>query len=396
MGALDIEGCFTHCRTHCAQNGCDYVCPSKLDDFIVSFFEVGGFDDVCDYPVTGPIVERLPIYIPNILHGSGRIVPFDRKVLAVPLYKFVHHQGKQYGSFVRTAEELRSLFQIDAKAEIIVISSGPDQNLENFWEHFEAERVVDALLPLGISGITIPNFSYFLDAPRTEILYNFRRMMIVMEAFARAGLPTIPHINAITPQDWDDWFSFLKDQPAISCVAMEFQTGLRQPSRGRPMLEQLKKLQDRLGRSIHPLLIGGGGYAQDARQALGKYSLVDAMPFMKSFKRHRLKQNGSASSGWEQAPTEIGAPIDHLLAYNVLEYEVRLLRKMGVGFDIDRRQMLLAISPSNIPANRRSVSKLRSHNGLVAGRGQDLSAWPDIPTLKLTAQPVILGSNSIN
>ena len=57
-----------------------------------------------------------------------------------------------------------------------------------------AQRIAN----LKFAAVTVPNYSYFTDAPRTDILWNRKRAMIVTEELSAAGALVIPHLNALS------------------------------------------------------------------------------------------------------------------------------------------------------------------------------------------------------
>ena len=72
-----------------------------------------------------------------------------------------------------------------------------------------------ALARLGTIAMTVPNFSFFENAPRPHTLWNLKRMLIVAEELTTAGLPAVVHLNALTAADWKLWTHFLRVRPEI-------------------------------------------------------------------------------------------------------------------------------------------------------------------------------------
>ena len=195
-----------------------------------------------------------------------------------------------------------------------------DHFLEKYWRYARAHRTAEQLAELGLFGMTVPNFSYFSDAPRTDILYNRRRGMIVASQLSAAGVGVIPHLNALTPGDWDLWARLLNDQPQLRFVAKEFQTGLSHLRRGEDAIRDLARLQDRAGHELHPILIGAGRYVADATRYFRRFTIVDSRPFMGTVKRRRFIPNGQDEQEWVKNPTEKGDPLDSLLGLNLRNY----------------------------------------------------------------------------
>ncbi|RJS13213.1 hypothetical protein DRW03_36185, partial [Corallococcus sp. H22C18031201] len=178
-----------------------------------------------------------------------------------------------------------------------------------------------------LSAITIPNFSFFSDAPRSHLLWNRARMERCAEEFSAAGLSIIPHLNALTRADWDYWASFLAEQPSITVVTKEFQTGQRNRQLGEPALYNLANLQQRLGRPLHPILVGGAQYTEVAAELFTSFTISDSTPFEKAVHRQRYVLPRNGRPGWRRNPLPPGIPIDHLLKHNIDDYAFVLRRR---------------------------------------------------------------------
>jgi hypothetical protein len=131
-----------------------------------------------------------------------------------------------------------------------------------------------------------------------------------------AGLSVIPHLNAMTQKDWDCWRDFLKDHPQLFFVALEFQTGLRKPSKAMWHLSQLLNLQESLGRKLHLVAVAGRRHLRFCSE-LPAVTIVDAVPFVRTHKRRRLHQ---LHHRWAVTSSEIGDPLHALLYHNVRIY----------------------------------------------------------------------------
>jgi hypothetical protein len=53
---------------------------------------------------------------------------------------------------------------------------------------------------LGVTLVTTPNFSLFIDQPRWDDLHSQKAVMIAHEEFLSEGLPAALHVDARTPQ----------------------------------------------------------------------------------------------------------------------------------------------------------------------------------------------------
>jgi hypothetical protein len=86
----------------------------------------------------GPNFEELPIYIPAIRHGYGRVAPFKapQNLVVLSLYDVLQHSGLMRGNGGFSSDPalaLRQRFKLEAEAEIIVTSTGFDPKLEAFF-----------------------------------------------------------------------------------------------------------------------------------------------------------------------------------------------------------------------------------------------------------------------
>jgi hypothetical protein len=140
-----------------------------------------------------------------------------------------------------------------------------------------------------------------------------------------AGLNVIPHLNAMTQKDWDCWRDFLRDHPQLFFVALEFQTGLRKPSKAKWHLSQLLNLQESLGRKLHLIAVAGRRHLRFCSE-LAAVTIVDAVPFVRTHKRRRLQQ---LHHRWAVTGSEIGEPLHALLYHNVRTYAQAVSANLG-------------------------------------------------------------------
>lgn len=299
---------------------CNRVCPYK-SDFSDWLRDVRGlrFDDLPEYRQP-PIA--LPGYVPVIHHSSARRVPLRWPIVALNTYQVVHVRRKPqdgYGSVVRDGRELRAAFLVDESSKVLLRGVGEDAQLELYWENRLRYDVPRQLSTLAVQGIIGPNFSHFLDAPRIDHLFNRRRQLLCLAELYSAGNSIIPHLNAVTPADWLFWEEFLRRNETIKVVAVEFQTGNKNPAEGLNVLSSLAAIQRRLRRDLHLILVGGSQFVERAAGMLAATTLMDSNPFMKTMRRFRFgTERGKAS--WQSSFSLIGQPLDQHLAENVAAY----------------------------------------------------------------------------
>jgi hypothetical protein len=277
--------------------------------------EVGGLDEP-PRQVLGAQNLRLGQFVPQILHGYRRDGQLSSSIAAINIEALFRGQKDEYRAKYSSGARLRRKFRLKRDAEILLVSVGHDQPLENFWAWRKTSSAIDQLKELNVCAVTIPNFSFFDDAPRFHTIWNRRRMIQLSEEFSSAGFVVIPHLNALSRADWDFWADYLKDQPSVSFVAKEFQTGNKNPHFGMPAIEHLDELQQRLGRPLSPIAIGATQYLQQLAARFDRFTIVDSKAFMSTVKRRRLcVLKGRLRQ--RQFSTEQNEPLDRLLEENV-------------------------------------------------------------------------------
>jgi hypothetical protein len=231
----------------------------------------------------------LPRYLPMIRHGSNRQAALNEPVVCLSLTNIMRGTGTNYRPVASNPLELRRKFRLASDARVFVISVGFDKYLERYWALRRQNEVPKRLFELGIEGMSVPNFSFFTDAPGTHTAWNRRRMAIVASELSNAGIPMIPHLNATSPRDWEHWLTYLQASPEAVYVAKEFQTGLKNTEKARAAVNSLARLQGELGRKLHPLVVGGARLASDLAVHFDDVTFVDSQPFMKTVKRRRSR-----------------------------------------------------------------------------------------------------------
>jgi hypothetical protein len=225
---------------------------------------------------------------------------------------------EKYGAVVSSSDELRRLFRVGPSSRIILNSVDKDHHLERFWAKRRGDGVLSSVRLLGADSVIAPNFSMFLDVPRTDNLSNRKRSLICAEELSQLGGSVIPYVGAVTPADWDYWHGFLRDHPYITTVAKEFQTGTSHLEVATRHINSLLRIQDSLGRGIHIVAIGGRRHIPRLLE-FGRFSVIDSVPFMKAVYRHKLIETDNRFK-WVKHPTPRLHPVDDLLAHNVCTY----------------------------------------------------------------------------
>lgn len=313
-GGLDqnaLQGCFQYCANKCQTEYCDWVCPQKRD-FLTRWRDCGAGrmpDKVLSH--SG---DSLPIYIPTLRDGRRRDYCVNERVVAIRLGNILRRHGRIVSE---DPIKFRDHFGVPANAQVVINSVQPDVVPERFWQF--RKTLISRMKGLGIALMTVPNYSFFDDAPRTDVLHNFFRMMRVIEELSEAGIPVAPHLNANTTEDWRTWKSFLRDFPNVVCVAKEFQTGHRFKASAEAAIRNMRELQEATGRPLHPFIVGGNRHAAELIRAFGKVTFTDQVPFSKAtvFQRAELR---FGKLHWVSRPQPLGTPIDDLVGTNITNY----------------------------------------------------------------------------
>ncbi|WP_309711765.1 DUF4417 domain-containing protein, partial [Armatimonas sp.] len=211
---------------------------------------------------------------------------------------------------------LRKVFGLGDDVLPILLGVARDYVLENYWANRSEFGWPARLAQLGFQTATSPNYSFFQDAPGSDIIYNRRRILITSGELSSAGISTIPHLNALTPSDWKYWSSLLSQQTDIVYIAKEFQTGLHHSEEGRNAIYELVRLQDRVGRELRPVIVGGTQHLELVARYFKYPTFIESSSFMRTVKRRRaiLVDNRLR---WHPELTPKGEPLDDLLSHNV-------------------------------------------------------------------------------
>lgn len=327
MGGVQqsLHGCFTHCMTPGLCEKLTWVCPCRGDIFRSLVRDVGGLHDRPWQPLLGP-EARLPRYIPMLRHGRKRTSPFARPMVGISIRDLLPRNGEHnYYPVATTPDGLRDRFGIARGAPLLVSGVAPDHVIESYWAYRNVTDVPARLAELGITAMTTPNFSFFSDAPRTHTLFARKRIMITAEELSVHRIAVIPHVNALTKSDWKFWEELLALQTHLTYVAKEFQTGNRDPRKGLRAIDELRGIQDRLGRAIHPVVIGGAQYVQPFAQHFSSFTIADSHPFMRAMHRRMLVGHGARVRS-HYSPLDL----DTLLELNVRRWEDALRARAEV------------------------------------------------------------------
>jgi hypothetical protein len=217
---------------------------------------------------------------------------------------------------VSSPEELRRRFGLAPDTKLLLLGTGEDHPIEQYWKWHTKVGLAEALGRLGWSAAVVPNYSFFVDDPRIQQLHNRKRSLICGEEWSRNGMAPIPYLLALTPGDYVYWRAFLEAHPEVTMIAKEFQTGLGNWERGSRALDAIGRLQDHLKRPFHFVAVGGAQYREKFRSLFDSSTLVDSVPFIKTVRRQRpVRREGRLR--WRSAGDR---RLDALLRHNLAGY----------------------------------------------------------------------------
>ena len=299
----------------CGDESCDNVCLHK-PDFQQRLLEVGGlrFDDL---PPLHQEEMSLPRYVPVIHHPYRRQKRLNVNFAALNTYDIFRLKGDEYRAVATTPEEIRRFFRISESATIILRGTAEDADLERYWSHRKTSQVVDQIKNLGVSLTIGPNFSSFLDVPRTDLLFNRRRQLLCLSELSEAGVSVAPHLSATMPADWSFWKGFLRSQHRIQHVALNCQTGYKSPREGRKAINQIIEIQSAIKRPLSLILIGGAQFAHLAAKHFESFTVLDSSAFFRTVYRHQMSGSSPLKRKFQETWTLEGQPLDDLLQQNV-------------------------------------------------------------------------------
>ncbi len=325
-GGLHTDAGVFDCDDFCScddRAACDTVCRNKPDQFFERYLEIGGFDLESTPRVGALTAPELPSVIPLIGHKYSRKSVLNESVVAVPLYELFHMGSGQ--PHVRTRAELAERFRIPETATVVASGVDRDIKLEAWWAFADRKLIVSMLRDLKIALVTAPNFSLFLNVPRPDNLHSMKRIALGWAELMAAGVPAALHLNARTDQDYARWMRFVRERPEVEIVAFEFGTGAGAPNRIDWHVDRLCRIADAAGRPLRLVVRGGSQVLPRLRRHFPQVILVETDAFARTLKRRRAEFTEAGRLRWPRISTPEGAPIDDLLAHNIVTKRTALL-----------------------------------------------------------------------
>ena len=319
-GGLNVQAGLFDCEIFCQcknPDTCDRVCPRHPERFARALKEVRGleFDNIPVSPQLATI--DLPSYIPLLDHAHTPLESsLDLPWVALPLSALV--RGRDGRIAFDTPEAIRTKYKLSARTNIVLSGVDRDPALERWWGALDRRESIRALVKIGISLVSTPNYSVFSDEPRPDNLFNQKRIVIACEEFISEGLPCALHLNARTQRDYERFAAHLAIHNEIEYVAFEFSTGAGYGRRVDFHLVELQRLTERTGRPLRLLLRGAVNELARLVSHFQSVHFIDTDAFVKTQYRQRwVFDANTGAMKTEKQPTARGAPLDDLLQSNI-------------------------------------------------------------------------------
>jgi hypothetical protein len=292
-------------------------------------WEIGGmrFDDI---PPLHQAPLAMPRYVPMIHHASRRRDALRVGIVALDPYKVFGLREGKYSAVPNEPSALRRHFRLADDARVILRGTAKDRFLERYWEYRKTDDVLRQVARLDASLFIGPNYSHFLNVPRSDLLFNRKRQLLCLAELSKAGVSVAPNLSAVMPADWDFWSAFLRDNPQLAHVAVNFQTGYRSRTEGLKAIERVLRMQDEIGRGLSLVLVGGAQYVRDVAGRFASFTLIDSQPFKQSVYRKLFRPDESRRRRWEDSWTMVGQPIDDIMQQNIEGY-ASWVETLGAG-----------------------------------------------------------------
>lgn len=335
-GGLRMEKGPFDCLGFCCgkPQSCSTVCLNKPKDFVNRFREVRGFGlELEDVSHTQSLSYQLSDdIIPLIYHGHSRKEALFHSTLALRLVDLINCQTQKLR--FRSRSDLCRHFRVDETAKLILTGVNHDHRIEHWWTLGDKRlEIINQLKDIGIEIVTTPNFSVFLDRPRTDDLHAMKRIAEVFVEFQEGGIPCALHPNGRTDQDFERWKKFICERDEVQILSYEFITGPSAKWRRDFHLGKLAMIAESSGRDLDIIIRGAPDVIPFLRRYYRRVFYVDSYPFMKAVYRQCAGRIGNQELIWLLNPTSNGAPIDSLLERNIVERTAYLKNWFYAGFE---------------------------------------------------------------
>jgi len=245
------SGCNTDCsycscarteaarRTPDACGQCSIRCGSRVD-IQAWMADVGGtmsFDDIA-LRLTAP--EDLPRFVPQV--DTKELGELDTSLqwpaYAIGLRRVLSPATRELlpGWRDTTAAEALGL---GASQRAVLVGYGEDPLVEAFWTR--RHQLIPQLVEHEWDLVLSCNYSMYGNYPRTEMLLNFRRNLLLAQEMCDAGIPAVPNLYWFRIEDlrrYEAWAADT-DPPAVAVNLQTFRTDVDWETSALPGLTYL-------------------------------------------------------------------------------------------------------------------------------------------------------------
>lgn len=316
-GGLRIKRSAYDCGDFCCRGAdltCTRVCLHNPEYFAARVAEVGGFENDDIARVAPVSFNRLDGYVPLLQHGFSRRDLLKANLVSLKLYDLIDPTGRPR---FRSQQDILNHFRLRPGTKLILSGIHHEEALEKLWRSPYRAELIENLRTLDLALLTSPNFSIVLNHPRTEHLYNTKRIWLLAYEFLAAGIPTAVHINACTERAYERATQFLIDRKEFDAISFEFITGANASSRMEWHASKLIELSKNVGRPLQLALRGGVNVLHKLARAYEHIVLTDSEPFMKAINRQRLVIGNNGRTLVRPSPLLPDQPVDELLEGNI-------------------------------------------------------------------------------
>jgi hypothetical protein len=318
-GGVCVAAPYFDCTTYCCgkPDTCETVCRGnpKYADRIL---EVGTFD-LARVPHEARFdAPDLPRVIPILYHGSSRTGVVSPGWAALPLCGMFRRRTG--ATRFDSGAELRAAYRLAPETQLLLTGIGEDAPIERWWGVGMDKRseLIRMMRNGGVGLMTTPNYSVTLNVPRWDDLYAIKRIGLVYAEMTGEGMPTALHVNGRTDTDFKRWAEFIVARDEVTHVAYEFTTGTGWARRRENHAAWLCGLARDVGRPLHLVVRGGLDLVGRFAEVFAGVTVLETDSFMWTMKRQRAVPRGNAGIRPQPSPTDRGAPLDDLLASNIM------------------------------------------------------------------------------
>lgn len=314
-GGLRVDGAAIDCqRFCCGKSNCEMVCFNAPRLYAKRLREIGGLT-LDNIPRCEPVpFERMKGYVPLLHHAYSRSAEFPGHIVSLSLFELIDRDCRpKYCS----REEISKAFRILVDAKLVISGVHQDDLVERVWQSAHRAELISFLKACDISLLTCPNFSVYNNVPRTENLYNIKRIGLLSQEFLSAGLPTALHINACTDRDYERYTEFLVQRHEYQSISFEFITGARSPERMAWHVSKLNSVARHVQRPLQLVLRGGTNALHSLSAHFENILILDSDPLHKALHRQRMTFGNAGRISVSKNKLPKGFPVDELLIQNV-------------------------------------------------------------------------------